>query len=186
MAKIDKALQEAILAMPFNVKDKLLLKLIAKDNILIEQLSFQLIESENSLQTRRKAIEDAIDALYKMHPFSSGYLMMDMRSINAMITEHYKVTKDKYGEIELTLKLLLDCFEKQLSFIEHFNRKTETLCAYVAKRTEAILKKVVKMHPDEQFDFYTKLNSLLTFVHEYGSKYEAKSLGLPKNFEIIE
>jgi len=40
MAKLEKDLQLAILSMPQKDKDKLLLRLVAKDDILVQQLQF--------------------------------------------------------------------------------------------------------------------------------------------------
>lgn len=186
MAKLEKDLQQAILAMPTKDKDKLLLRLIAKDVILIQQLTFNLVEEGSTVDIRREEISVEINKLYKQKAHSSGYLMMDMRSINSEITRHVKVTKDKYGEIELTLMLLKDCFVKQLKWIEKYNVKTDTLANYVAKRTDFLLKKVIKMHPDIQFDFHADINFLLENIYQYAPAYYAAQLALPKTFEITE
>ncbi|WP_026994353.1 hypothetical protein [Flectobacillus major] len=186
MAKIEKALQGAILEMSQKEKDKLLLRLVAKDDILIQRLEFELLEAQSTTESRREEIRKNIDRLYSLSAYSSGYLMMDMREINAQITKHFKITKDKYGEVELPLKLLKECFEKQLKWIEKYTSKSDSLALYVAKRTEILLKKVVKLHPDIQFDFYEDLNTLLTYLHQYASAFYAKELKIPKQFEINE
>ncbi|MFC0181271.1 hypothetical protein ACFFJX_01240 [Pseudarcicella hirudinis] len=136
MAKIEKELQSVILAMSSKEKDKLLLRLIAKDRVLLERLRFELLEESSTIEERREEIRKAIDHLYQTPVYSSGYLMMDIRSVNALITHHVKITKDKYGEVELTLRLLNDCFEKQLKWIERYSSKTDKLASYVAKRTD--------------------------------------------------
>ena len=128
----------------------------------------------------------AIDKLYRLDAMSSGYLMMDMRYVNSEITRHVKVTKDKYGEVELTLKLLKDCFEKQLKWIAKYNSKTDTLTNYVVKRTDFLMKKLVKLHPDIQFDFYSDVNLLLENIYSNGTSFYAVQMGLPKVFEISE
>ena len=186
MAKLEKDLQQAILSMPQKEKDKLLLKLISKDDILTQQLQFMLIEGNSSIDYRRDEVKAAIDKLYRTDAYSSGYLMMDMRYINAEIARHVKVTKDKYGEIELTIKLLKDCFEKQLKWIQKYSAKSDTLSNYVAKRTDFVLKKLVKMHPDIQFDFHADANTLLEYVYSYAPSYYAKLMALPRTFEISE
>lgn len=185
MAKIEKELQQAILGMPQKDKDKLLLRLIGKDDILIQQLTFTLVEESLTVESRRDDIRIAIDKLFDTTNYSSGYLMMDMRYTNAEITRHVKVTKDKYGEIELTLKLLKECFEKQLKWIEKLSSKSDSLANYVAKRTDFLLKKLVKLHPDIQFDFYSDMNTLLEYIHKYATAYYAKELMIPKTFEIV-
>ena len=186
MAKLEKDLQAAILSMPQKEKDKLLLRLIGKDDILTQQLQFTLVEEGLSVEYRRDEVRNAIDKLYRVDGYSSGYLMMDMRYINGDITRHVRVTKDKYGEIELSLKLIKDCFEKQLKWIEKFSSKTDKLSNYVVKRTDFILKKLVKLHPDIRFDFCADVNYVLKCVHQFAPSYYAIQMKLPKSFEISE
>lgn len=186
MAKLEKDLQQAILSMPQKDKDKLLLRLITKDDILSQQLQFMLVEGNASVDYRRDEVKAAIDKLYRNEAYSSGYLMMDMRYVNAEITRHVKVTKDKYGEIELTIKLLKDCFEMQLKWIKKYSSKSDTLANYVAKRTDFVLKKLVKLHPDIQFDFHADVNTLLEYIYSYAPSYYANLMALPRTFEISE
>jgi hypothetical protein len=181
---LNSPLQEAILSMPSKEKDKLLLKLIAKDDVLTQQLQFTLVEEGTSIDFRRDEVKATIDKLYRQNAMSSGYLMMDMRYVNAEISRHVKVTKDKYGEVELTIKLLKDCFEKQLKWIKQYTSKSDTLSNYVAKRTDFVLKKLIKLHPDIQFDFLADMNYVLECVHSYAPSYYAKLLALPRTFEI--
>lgn len=186
MAKIEKDLQQAILSMPQKDKDKLLIRLIAKDEVLTQQLQFMLVEGSASVDYRRDEVKETIDKLYRTDAFSSGYLMMDMRYVNAEITRHVKVTKDKYGEIELTIKMLKDCYEKQLKWIQKYSSKSDTLANYVAKRTDFVLKKLVKLHPDVQFDFHADVNTLLEYTYSYAPSYYANLMALPRTFEISE
>jgi hypothetical protein len=186
MAKLEKDLQLAILSMPQKDKDKLLLRLVGKDDILIQQLQFTLVEEATTVEFRRDEVRTAIDKLYRLDAMSSGYLMMDMRYLNSDISRHVRVTKDKYGEVELTLKLLKDCFEKQLKWISKYNSKTDTLTNYVVKRTDFLMKKLVKLHPDIQFDFYSDVNLLLENIYSNGTSFYAVQMGLPKVFEISE
>jgi hypothetical protein len=172
MAKLEKDLQEAITAMPLKEKDKLLLKLIAKDDILTQQLQFQLVEVGDTMESRRDDIRKSIEKLYRIDHYSSGYLMMDMRYISGDITRHVKVTKDKY--------------EKQLKWIQKYSAKTDTLANYVAKRTDAILKKLIKLHPDIQFDFHGDMNYILECCHKYAPANYARVMDLPKSFEIAD
>ncbi|MFT4033032.1 MAG: hypothetical protein QM669_11480 [Siphonobacter sp.] len=178
---LTKNLKAAILAMPREEKDKLLLRLIGKHNDLQEQLEFKLIEGGETLNERRQAIIAQIDRLYKLSPESSGWLMMDMRSIHSGITHHVKITKDTYGEVELVLYLLNQCFEQQLPFIQNYSSKTDGLAEYIAKRTDAIYKKFGKLHPDIQFEFLEDINRLLERVYDYAPSHYARTLGLPKS-----
>lgn len=176
---LSKELKTAILTLPREEKDKLLLRLVGKHADLQEQLQFQLIEGGSTLDERRRALLTRIDRLYKIEPESSGFLMMDMRSIHAEITFHVKITKDKYGEVELVLYLLHGVFEHQMRYIERYTSKTDTLAQYVAKRTEAVIKKFKTLHPDLQFEFLESLNLLLDRVYRTAPAYYAEQMGLP-------
>lgn len=180
---LSKELKEAILAMPASEKDKLILKLIGKHEDLQRQLEFQLLEFGNTLEGRRNDIREIISRLYAFEHYSPGYLMMDMRSVNAYITDHVKITKDKYGEVELTLYLLNMLFDKQLKHIEKYSSRSDTLASYVAKRTDFVVKKLEKLHPDIQFEFLEDINLLLERVYAYAPAYYAKELGIRRLFE---
>ena len=176
---LSKALKAEILALPREQKDKLLLRLIGRNDLLEQQLTFELLEAGASAPERRQALRQEIDRLYHRHHESAGYLMMDMRPLHAQIVRHVKITKDKYGEVELVLYLLSQCFEHQFRFVEWHNRKTDSLAEYLAKRTESLLKKYRALHEDLQFEFQAPLNRLLEGLHRHAPGVYARKLGLP-------
>jgi hypothetical protein len=183
MAKISKDLEKAILTLPVKDKDKMLLRLIGKSDLLVEQLQYQLLENESFLEERREEIKKSILRVSKMSHNTPGWMMMDMRDLNGRISTHVKVTKDKYGEIELTLFLLNTVFDHQLKLLEKYTSKSDTAAQYIAKRTEFILKKLPKLHEDYYIEFERDVNKLLERVHTYAPAYYAKQMGLPKSWE---
>ncbi len=183
MGKISKDLEKAILSQPAKEKDKILLRLIGKSELLIEQLQYQLLENETFLNDRRDEIKKSIQRVSKMAHSTPGWMMMDMRDLNARITQHVKVTKDKYGEIELTLYLLNSFFENQFSLLEKYNSKSDTVALYIAKRTEFVIKKLPKLHEDYYIEFERDVNKLLERVHKYAPAYYARQMDLPKSWE---
>ena len=110
---ISKDLKEAIVMMPQKEKDKTLLRLIAKDEILMLRLEFELLELGETLQSRRDEIRTRILKIAKMKHDTPGWMMMDMRSLSGDIGQHVKITKDKYGDIELNLFMLNTFFDLQ-------------------------------------------------------------------------
>ena len=60
MPKVPKELEKAILSLPVKDKDKMLLKLVAKSELLIQQLNFQLLEDESDLKEKREEIKSTI------------------------------------------------------------------------------------------------------------------------------
>jgi hypothetical protein len=183
MPKVPKELEKAILSLPAKDKDKLLMKLIAKSELLIQQLNFQLLEDESDLKGKREEIRSSILRVSKMYHDTPGWMMMDMRDLNGRITNHVKVTKDKYGEVELTLLLLNSFFDNQLTHLEHYSGKTETVSLYIAKRTEFVLNKLQKLHEDYYVEFERDINKLLARVHAYCPAYYARQLNLPKTWD---
>ena len=183
MPKIPKELEKAILSLPIKDKDKLLMKLVAKSELLIQQLNFQLLEDESDLKEKREKIKSSILRVSKMYHDTAGWMMMDMRDLNGRITNHVKVTKDKYGEVELTLYLLNTFFDNQLAHLEHYSGKTDTISLYMVRRTEFILNKLPKLHEDYYVEFEREINKLLERVHTYCPAYYARQLNLPKTWK---
>lgn len=183
MPKITKELEKAIQGLPAKEKDKMLLRLIGKNDLLVQQLQYQLLEDESFLEERRAAVKKSILSVSKMYHDTPGWMMQDMRNLNAQITTHVKVTKDKYGEVELTLYLLNTFFENQFKLLEKYNSKSDTLALYVAKRTEFVLKKLPKLHEDYYIEFEREVNKLLERVHSYAPAYYAREMKLPKSWQ---
>lgn len=180
-----KDLKAAITALPEKEKDKLLLRLIAKDKILTEHLHFKLLEDEGDLEARRatllEEIDDAISLLNaekRLHPKET---LSVMRNLNGKINLHYKVTKDGSSEMELRLHLLnslpIDIKDAVYSPLQVYNEK---LIAYFVRTTLSAYKKYLKMHEDLQFDFSDAFQQVLDKIHQGKMAYAAKLLNLPE------
>jgi hypothetical protein len=182
MAKIPKELEQAILSLPPKEKDKLLLKLITKNELLQQQLQFQLLEDESDLKHKREEIKVSILRVSKLSHQTPGWMMMDMRDLNGRITNHVKVTKDKYGEVELTLYLLNTFFDNQLPLLEKYNSKSDKISQYIAKRTEFLLAKLPKLHEDYYVEFDRDINRLIKSVHANCTAYYARAMKLPESW----
>ncbi|HEX8529834.1 MAG TPA: hypothetical protein VF646_07415, partial [Cytophagales bacterium] len=155
----------------------------AKDAKLCQKLEYELLEEGTSLQERRTDIRAAIDQLAVGQHYSPGWLMMDMRGVNGMITAHVKTTKDKMGEIALTLYLLNRVYDEQMPHLAKYSSRSDTLAAYVAKRTQFIVQKLEKLHPDYYIEFEEDVNKLLTRVHTTAPATYAKELHLPRQWQ---
>jgi|GEM_PF-1943180 len=77
MSKLSSALKEAILRMPAAEKDKLLLRLVAKDGKLCQKLEFELLEEGTSLEERRADIREFIDQVAVGHHYRQPRLADD-------------------------------------------------------------------------------------------------------------
>ncbi|WP_338789994.1 hypothetical protein [Bernardetia sp. MNP-M8] len=184
MAKIAKELKEAICQMPQKEKDKILLRLIAKDQMLIARLEHDLFGDENETKALAEEIKEDIDNMTSFNHGTPGWLMMAMRTENGAITKHVKITKDKTGEIELTLYLLSQTFKRQESFLTKYAYRADKFGGYVCKRTDFVLKKILKLHPDLQFDYKNEVEFILGFLHTSPATLEDATLqDIPTHWE---
>jgi hypothetical protein len=184
MAVISAELKGEILALSAKEKDKLLLRLIAKNDILIEQLQFQLVEESLTTESRRQDVQLELDKIYQKRNISSAQLYLEMRAASALITRHVKVTKDKYGEVDLLLNLLYDPFDMKPHLFSDLNRANDKISYYIAKRTVLFLKKLNALNEELKLDFLSKTNTLLDNIHSSSTVGYALSLGIPEVLEL--
>lgn len=163
-------------------KDKLLLRLVAKDPILTEKLEFELVEERSTVDERRQSIKEYIDRVASLYHDSPGWVMMDMRSASGYITRHMKVTKDAYGEVELSLYMLNTFYKHQADQLRHYNRNSDKAAQYIAKRADQILKKVMKLAADYHLEFEGDVNEVLTHVYKSCAQHYARQLDLPHSW----
>ncbi|TAG69320.1 MAG: hypothetical protein EAZ26_07245, partial [Runella slithyformis] len=173
---------KAIVQMPQKEKDKLLLQLVGKNDNLVLRLEYELLEQGDTLNLRREVIKKSILRIAQMTHHTPGWMMMDMRSLSGDITQHVKTTKDKYGDIELTLFLLKTFFDHQLDLLQVHNSRSDSCAEYIAKKTDGMLKKLNKFDEDYYVDFEGDVTKLLEYVHTYCPKTYARDLKVPKSW----
>ncbi|MBD2705379.1 hypothetical protein IC229_32495 [Spirosoma sp. BT702] len=184
MPALDSDLKKAIVRMPDVEKDKLLLRLIAKDAVLAERLQFELVEHKRTIDERRELIRQFIRRTADLKQDSAGWIMMDMRTISGYISRHLKVTKDKYGEVELMLYMLNTFYDYNAHLLQKYNSRTDKAAEYIAKRTDQVLKKIVKLDPDYYIEFIDEVNKLLGWIHQNAPAHYARQLGLPREWDV--
>ncbi|MFD2935976.1 hypothetical protein [Spirosoma flavum] len=184
MPALDSDLKKAIVRMPGVEKDKLLLRLITKDAVLTERLQFELVEEKKTIDERRLLIREFIDRTSNLHADTPGWLMMDMRTVSGYISRHLKVTKDKYGEVELMLYMLNTFYDHNAHLLKKYNSRSDKAAEYIAKRTDQVLKKTNKLDPDYHIEFAEEINKLLQWVHQTAPAHYARQLSLPKEWVV--
>jgi hypothetical protein len=187
MAKLSDELKIAVAEMSVKVKDKLLFRLIAKDAILTEKLQHELLGSEGDVEERVTDLEELIRVNIPrkgVRGLTPGYLMMDMRPLNARITHHVKITKDKFGAVVLTVLLLSETFKRHIEMLEAFPmRRSEKFTKYVIQRLNFIIKTANKLHEDYRMEFEDDLNELLEYIYRFESTaIAAQEAGIPREF----
>ena len=176
-------LKKAIIQMLPKEKDKLLLRLIAKDKALTDRLYFELIEGSATIPERREDIAGHILHSATMGMDAPAWIMMEMKSLSGDIAYHVKITKDKLGAIELNL-LLLNTFLTNFSDkLQKYTSRSDKCALYIAKKALAIVNGLGKLDEDYQFDFKSDANSMLALVHNLCSKMYARQLNVPEELE---
>jgi hypothetical protein len=183
MAKlIEKDLEQAIIALPAKEKNKILIRLINKDKVLVEKLHFQLLEHpEIDLKLRQDGVGEEIENLKKYNSYKSKELLTLQRTYFAQIAHHKKITADKVGEVRLGVKLILRCTNLYTAVFNKPDLKYNyKLNEYNVKKVLLLLKNLKGIHEDYQIEFVDDINAILDFFYTGIHAYLAKSLGLPR------
>lgn len=151
-----KELKKAIQELPSTEKDKLIFRLLRRDLDLANRLHFELVDTE-TVEDKRAAFEVALlkkITNYSNRFYSVGYLLQDTRLTSGDINEHVKITKDKFGEIILNIKMLSQLLKLNNERIESVAySKAYTLCIYVIARAFKILLLIKAIDEDYFIDF---------------------------------
>lgn len=175
-----KELKVEILALPQKDKDKLLLRLVAKDKVLTEHLHFMLLEDESNLRDRVLAIKEEIKNTAK-NLTTAKDVLVNLRKLIKLINHFLKVTKANFEEIELRIFLLNQITtEFKSRIISSFKNYDQLFAVFFVKSVISTLKKFEKLHEDLQFDLKEDLNKLLSKAYKKSTADIALTLGLPK------
>ncbi|MFB9863289.1 hypothetical protein [Rufibacter immobilis] len=183
MPALEKELRKAILSLPSARKDKLLLQLLTPNQLLQEQLAFELLEGPEGLETRREALQHQITTVAQGFYYNASELLIGLRQVcPPVISNHVKVTHDAYGEVSLLLLLLNQVLSHQKELLQTLTGANEALGLFLAKRTEEALQKLNKLHEDLRVEFAQQVSDLLPKLHASAAGYSARKLGLPLNW----
>jgi len=111
--EFSKEFKQAISEFSGKEKDKLIFRLLKKDRILAHRLYFELIDPENADDKRLQMqdfIKKEVAAAAKRYG-RTKYFLTNIRKISSKITEHVKITSDKFGEVSLNLLLISETLE---------------------------------------------------------------------------
>ena len=177
--KLSDDLKKAISQLPDKEKDKLLFRLLPKNEPLVRQLEFNLLEAGDTTILRREELKEQMAYTWKFYPenyYSPGYLMMQLRDMSGLISRHVKTTKDKIGEVELNLYMILEAFSRNESqLLEATPRKMQKFNEYVVKRVLKILKLIEKLHEDYRLEFEDDLIRLAELIENQPNTMQVAS-----------
>ena len=181
--KLSTDLKKAISGLSAKEKDKLIFRLLPKDESLVAQLEFQLLEDGATTEFRRDSLNHQIERKLQSAAnrfYSPGYLLLDLRAISGVINRHVKITKDKYGEVELNLFMLTRILELLGSHLRYASPwHSRTLNEYMAKRILKMLTLLEKIPEDYHADFQQGFRELAEALEQQNNFLRvAKRLGL--------
>lgn len=170
-------LKEAVLNLSQKEKDKLLVRLVGKDKMLMKQLHFQLLEDHLDLEDRIEKLKSGLSNLFavgrtsiKNIPVYSNYKELHslIRQASGMINEHEKITKDKYSEVDCRIYIINEAFQRFPSLFEKSGVHTAfKLQEYVKARIRMTINKFEKLHEDLQFDLQEPMEQMMAFAMEH-------------------
>ena len=117
-----KEFKQAISAFSAQEKDKLIIRLLKKDRILSHRLYFELIDPETADDKRTQLetlIKTEVSAAAKRYG-RTKYFLTHIRKISSKITEHVKITTDKFGEVSLNLLLITETLKNLPKSGDHY------------------------------------------------------------------
>lgn len=192
LSQLDE-LKEAILRLPQKEKDKLLVRLINKDQMLIKQLHFQLLEDENDLLDRHKELELHLHNMFltmqkkwtsKNANTTFQLLLISLREMSGKINEHASITKSKDSELRLRLLVLKWSIEYFTILYTEYHSSKFAIKFYEYQKTKlkACFTLLSKMHEDLRFEFKEDFN----YVVDYLQPIATFKPTISEFFELIE
>jgi hypothetical protein len=182
MPALTPELRKALLQLPPKEKDQLLVRLVAQDAVLTEQLAFRLLEGPDALEVRRTVLRQQVDDPVRGFHQTPNDLLVILRQLQARLAYHAKITDDTFGEIELSLRLLANVFRHQAAVTARLHGPTQPLLQHLTKRTHEALKQAARLHQDYHVELADTANAVLAALWQSGAAPLARELGLPKQF----
>ena len=149
-------------------KDRLIFRLLKKDKLLSKKLYFEIIDPETTDQKRDQMEENVTEKLASAARYIGNpkYYLSTIRTISAEITEHVKVTTDKFGEVYLNLFLVDQILENNDSFAQQRFDNVYKLYIYLINKVVRALLLIKKIDEDYWMEFDEILGEIDDKVHE--------------------
>lgn len=154
-----KEFKEAISNFTSSEKDKLIIRLLKKDRILSHRLYFELIDPETA-DDKRNQMEALVKEEVSIAAKKFGrtkYFLPAIRRVSAKITEHVKITTDKFGEVSLTMLLVSETLKHLPKTGDHYK-----LYIYLLNKIFRSLILTKKLDPD----YFLDLRESYDAVHQ--------------------
>lgn len=163
-----KEFKAALSAFSGTEKDKLIFRLLRKDKLLSKKLYFELIDPETT-DDKRNVMEANVEEkilLAAKYIGNAKYFLTIIRKLSAEITEHIKITTDKFGEVSLNLLMI----DKILDYNNDLSRQrfdnVYKLYLYIINKIFKCLILIKKQDEDYWMEFDELLRSICQKIQE--------------------
>lgn len=149
-------------------KDRLIFRLLKKDKLLSKKLYFELIDPETTDQKRNQMEENIEEKVLAASRYIGNpkYYLVLIRKISAEITEHIKITTDKFGEISLHLLLVSKILESNEKLNQQRFDNIYKLYIYLINKIVRALLLIKKTDEDYWMEFDELLQAIDFQIHE--------------------
>lgn len=157
-----KEFKAALSAFSAAEKDKLIFRLLRKDKLLSKKLYFELIDPETT-DDKRAAMEQSVEEkilLASKYIGNAKYFLTIIRKISAEITEHIKITTDKFGEVSLNLLMVDKILDYNSDLSKQRFDNVYKLYIYIINKIFKSLIFIKKLDEDYWMEFDELLRSL--------------------------
>ena len=149
-------------------KDRLIFRLLKKDKLLSKKLYFELIDPETT-DDKRNAMEEIIsERITEISKYVANqkYFLVLIRKLSAEITEHVKITTDKFGDIYLNLFLVNTILEHNDKLSRQRFDAVYKLYIYLINKIIKALIQIQKLDEDYWLEFDKILTDIDFQLHE--------------------
>lgn len=193
-----KEFKAALSAFSAIEKDRLIFRLLKKDRLLSKKLYFELIDPETT-DDKREAMEEMIQEkvmLASKYIGNPKYFLTIIRKISGEITEHVKITTDKFGDASLNLLLIDTVLRHNEDLSRQRFDNVYKLYLYLINKTVRSLLLIKKLDEDYWMEFDEQLESLKEKIQQNRQLTKLftnneidfqwlKSENIPDHFDLI-
>ncbi|WP_313099043.1 deoxyuridine 5'-triphosphate nucleotidohydrolase [Epilithonimonas sp.] len=143
-------------------KDRLIFRLLKKDKLLSKKLYFELIDPETTDDKRNKMESYIKERLQEISKYIGNpkYFLVLIRKLSAEITEHVKVTTDKFGDVFLNLFLVNEILEHNDKLQKQRFDAVYKLYIYLINKIIKALIQIKKLDEDYWMEFDELLENI--------------------------
>ncbi len=157
-----KEFKQALSQFSNSEKDKLIFRLLKKDKLLSKKLYFELIDEETTDDKRNTMEENIRERILEISKYigNQKYFLVLIRKLSAEITEHVKVTTDKFGDVSLNLFLINEILEHNEKLGQQRFDNVYKLYIYLINKIFKALTLIKKLDEDYWMEFDELLENL--------------------------